>query len=84
MLYSLARRNQRGKKGGDNQETEFVRGFEAERCACQYSRWDQVIYYREWCGFSVGFLLRSLYIPMAHLVLYVEQMLSLDWSGAVP
>ena len=42
-----------------------------------------MIYDRKGCGFSIGFLLHSLYIPTFHLVLCIEQMFSLDWSGAV-
>lgn len=72
-----------GEKRGNNWKTEFVRGFEVERCTCQSSRWEQVICYKKWCGFSIGFLLHSLHIAMFHLVPYVEQMFSLDWSGAI-
>ena len=73
----------RGEKRGNNWKTEFVRGFEVGRCTCQSSRWEQVTCYKKWCGFSIGFLLRSLHIATFPLVPCIEQMFSLDWSGAV-
>lgn len=33
------------EKRGNNWKTEFVREFDVERCVCQSSRWEQVIYY---------------------------------------